>query len=87
MKICWKCTHRQAIQDVEEFVSSSKQIWISLALHHLLTNGFTAANGCRQNESQTADKSITTSKPNDSGPSINKLWSENLFVCKKQIYN
>ncbi len=23
MKICWKCTHPQAIQDVDEFVSLS----------------------------------------------------------------
>ncbi len=51
MKICWKCVHPQAIQDVDEFVSSSEQIWRNLALHHLLTNGSIAVNGCRQNES------------------------------------
>ncbi len=44
-------THFQAIQDVDEFVSSSEQIWRNLALHHLLTNGSSAVNGCRQNES------------------------------------
>ncbi len=27
MKICLKCTHPQAIQDLDEFVSSSEQIW------------------------------------------------------------
>ncbi len=27
------------------------QIWRNLALHDLLTNGSTAVNGCRQNES------------------------------------
>ncbi len=26
MTICWKSTHPQAIQDVDEFVSSSEQI-------------------------------------------------------------
>ncbi len=44
MKICWKCTHPQAIQDVDE-------IWRNLALHHLLTSESYAVNGCRQNES------------------------------------
>ncbi len=33
------------------FVSSSEQIWSNSALHHLLTNGSSAVNGCRQNES------------------------------------
>ncbi len=33
------------------FFSSSEQIWKNLALHHLLTNGSSAVNGCRQNES------------------------------------
>ncbi len=54
MSICQKSTHPQAIQVVEEFVSSSRQIWKNLALHHLLTNGSSAANGCRQNESQNS---------------------------------
>ncbi len=40
-----------AIQDVDEFVSSLEQIWRNLAFHHLLTNGSSAVNGCRQNES------------------------------------
>ncbi len=38
------------IQDIDEFVSSSEQIWRNVALHHLLTNGSSAVNGCRQNE-------------------------------------
>ncbi len=38
----------QAIQDVDEFVSSSEEIWRNIAVHHLLTN---EVNGCRQNES------------------------------------
>ncbi len=33
---------------IDEFVSWLEQIWWSLALHHLLTNGFSAMNGCRQ---------------------------------------
>ncbi len=47
-----KFAHPQAIQDVDEFISSSEQIWRNLALHHLPTNGSSAVNGCRQNESK-----------------------------------
>ncbi len=39
MKISWKLTHLQTIQNIDEFVSPSEQIWRNLALHHLLTNG------------------------------------------------
>ncbi len=39
------------IQDVDEFVSSSEQICRNVALHHFLTSGCSAVNGCRQNES------------------------------------
>ncbi len=60
MKICWKFTHPQAIQDVDEFVSSWQWIRRNLALHHhLLTKGSSAVNGCRQNESPNSDKDIT----------------------------
>ncbi len=38
-----------AIQDVDEFISSSEQIWSNLALHHLLTIGVNTV--IRQNES------------------------------------
>ncbi len=51
MKICLKCTQPQAIQDVDEFVSSSEQIWRNVVLLHLLSNESSAVNGCRQNES------------------------------------
>ncbi len=51
MKMCWKCTHPQAIQDVDEFVSSSEQIWRNVAFPHLLISGSSAVNGCRQNQS------------------------------------
>ncbi len=39
--------HPQTIQDV----SSSEQIWRNVALHHCLSNGSSAVNGCRQNQS------------------------------------
>ncbi len=45
MNICWKLT-----RPVDEFVSSS--IFLrNVALHHLLSNGSSAVNGCHQNES------------------------------------
>ncbi len=50
-KVFWKFPHPLTIQDVDEFVSSSEQIWRSLALYNLLTSGSSAVNGCRQNES------------------------------------
>ncbi len=43
--------HNFSIQDVDEFVFLSEQIWRNVALRHLLTNGSSAVNGCRQNES------------------------------------
>ncbi len=33
----WRFTHPQAILGVDEFVSSSEQIWRNVALKHLLT--------------------------------------------------
>ncbi len=51
MKMGLTCTYPQAIQDVDEFVCSSEQIWRNTALHHMLTNGSSAVNGFRQNES------------------------------------
>ncbi len=51
MKIFWKVAHSQAIQGVDGFVTSSEEIWINFALHHLLTNGSSVVNGCHQNES------------------------------------
>ncbi len=38
-------------QYVYVFVSAREQIWRNVALRHLLTNGSSAVNGCRQNES------------------------------------
>ncbi len=34
-KVCWTFTHPQAIQNVEDFVSSSEQIWRNVALQSL----------------------------------------------------
>ncbi len=55
MKNC-QCTHPrpQAIQRL--VFCSSEQFWRNVALHHLLTFGSSAVNGCRQND--TADKNI-----------------------------
>uniref|UniRef100_A0A8C2IY86 Uncharacterized protein n=1 Tax=Cyprinus carpio TaxID=7962 RepID=A0A8C2IY86_CYPCA len=55
IKNCQKFTHPQAIQDVNEFVSSSEQICRNLALHHLLTIGSSAVNELIK----TADENIT----------------------------
>ncbi len=38
------CTHPQAIQDVDDIVCPSEQIWRNVALHHLLTSGSSAVN-------------------------------------------
>ncbi len=35
-------THLQVVQDVDEFVSSSEEIWRNVALHHLLTDASSA---------------------------------------------
>ncbi len=70
---CWKFI--QAMPDVDEFVSSSEQIWRNLALHHLFTSGSSTVNGSRQNEKHE----------NISSPYINVLWSEKLHACKKDF--
>ncbi len=58
MKICWKITHPQAIQDVDEFVSSSdleKCSIPSLAHQWILCMWM----GAVRMRVQTADKNIT----------------------------
>ncbi len=52
----------QAIQDVDEFVSSSEEIWRNVAVHHLLTNGSYEVNGCRQNESPNSWQEVSNLK-------------------------
>ncbi len=49
MKVCWKCTHPRPSKMSRSLYFSSEQICINVALHHLLTNGSSAVNGCRQN--------------------------------------
>ncbi len=71
-----------AIQDVDEFVSSSEQIWRNLALHHLLSNGSSTVNGCRQNESKCNITIIHKwAYLHYSSPSINVWWREMMRVC------
>ncbi len=50
-KTCRKCSYPQAIQDEDEFVSSLEQIWRNVYITCSCTNGSSAVNGCRQNES------------------------------------
>ncbi len=52
MKLGWKFTHPQTIQDVDVVFFSLEPVWRNLALHHLKTKWSSAVNGCRQNESQ-----------------------------------
>ncbi len=70
-------THPQAVRDVDELVFSSEQIWRNLALHHLLTNGSSTMNGCRQNESQRADK-----KHHNNPQVIHKIPVHKLMPCE-----
>ncbi len=50
MKICWKCAHSQASKiRMSLFLH---QVWRNVSLHQCLSNGCSAVNGCRQNESQ-----------------------------------
>ncbi len=49
MKLCWKSTHPQVIQDVDEFVSSSEQIWRNILCSEWVPSEW---------ESKTADKNI-----------------------------
>ncbi len=49
MTICWKSAHPQVKMQMSLFLL---QIWINVALHYLLSNGCSAVNGCRQNESK-----------------------------------
>lgn len=45
MKMCWKSTHPQVIQDEEEYVSILKQIERNSALHHLLCSEWVPSEG------------------------------------------
>ncbi len=52
-------------------------------LYTSLNNGSSAVNGCRQNESQTADKNIT--RIHKTSVDHNVLWNEKLHVNKSII--
>ncbi len=78
--MCLKFTQIQTIQDVDEFDSLYEQIFRNVALHHLLTNGSSAVNGCRQKwEFKQLIKHHNN--PQDSSPLINVLWTGKL--CKE----
>ncbi len=55
----WKFTHPRAIQDVDEFVSSSEQILRNLALHTCSPMDPLQWMGAVRLIVQTADKNIT----------------------------
>ncbi len=50
MQFYCKCVPSRAILDVDELFVHG-HIWRNEVLHHLLSNGCSAVNGCRQNES------------------------------------
>ncbi len=75
----WKCTHSQAIQDVDEFVCSSEQIWYNLSLHHLLCSEWVPSEWESKQLIQHHNK-------HHSSPSVSVLWSEKQHVCKKKIH-
>ncbi len=75
MKMWWKFTLLQAVQDVDELVSSSK-FRMSLA-HQLIL--------CSEWVPSEWEFKLLLKIPHDSSPSINALWSEKLCVCKKSI--
>ncbi len=59
-QICLELT--LAIRDVDEFVSSSEQIWRNVALHHLLSSGSSAVNGCRIRGEICTNQALFTSE-------------------------
>ncbi len=80
-------THPQAIEDVDEFVTSSQQIWRNVALHHLLTNGSSALQwmGAVRMRVQPADTNITITHTTPVFQSHNFLWIENMCVSNKHV--
>ncbi len=65
------------IQDVDEFVSSSEQIWRHSAFYPahrwILCSEWVPSESIKTSQE-------STSNPHDSSPSVNVLWSEKLFV-------
>ncbi len=60
IKISSKCSYPQAIQYVNKFVSSLEQIWRNVALHHMLSSGFSTVNEWVQTDD--TNKSIIYSR-------------------------
>jgi len=76
VKICWTCIHHQAIQDVDEFVFSSEQIWRNARL-------FSSEWVPSEWESKELVKTYIICYPHDSSPSINNLLREKSHVYIK----
>ncbi len=76
-------THAQTM-NVDEFVSSSEQIWRNLASHHLFISGCSAVNGCRQNESPNRRYKHHIN-PHHSSPSVYIVKLKAAFVRTKSI--
>ncbi len=72
MKIIWQLAEK-AIQDADEFVFSSEQIWRNVALHHFSAMDALQWMGAVRIRVQTADKNITI---------IHVLWREKLSSLK-----
>ncbi len=70
MEICWKCAHHLALQDVDEFLSSSDLEKFSIA--SLAYSGSSVVNGCHQNESLSSWQKHNN--PHDSSRLINGLY-------------
>ncbi len=77
----------QAIQDVDEFVSSSdleKCSIISVAHQWMLCSEWVPS---EWESKQLLKHHNIHSNPHHSSPSVNVLWSKKICVCKKQIYH
>ncbi len=80
-------THPQAIQDVDEFVSSSdleKLHITSLAHKWIICSEWVPSEWETKQLIKTSQSS--TSNPHHSSPSINIFLSEKLCVCNKHIH-
>lgn len=70
----WKCTHPQAIQDVDVYYVLRNRFE---EVQHSITRSLMEVNGCHQNE--------ISNNPHNSSPSVN-CWSM-MCVCNKHIYH
>ncbi len=65
-------------------ISSWEKIWRNVAFHHMLTNGSSAVNGCRQNDSQHHNKQWFKDKKNIS---MMDLYLTNTWLLASQDGN